>query len=91
LYLDLNYTPKLLDSVEEQITLLDHILVLRILAIRTIGLDDSTDLVNDRVYSSSRDILAQITTQLNDSFTYLSMNSSDTPKLLAIDAMVKLE
>jgi hypothetical protein len=39
-------TGELLDSVEKQIALLDHVLVLRILEVRPVGLDDATKLVD---------------------------------------------
>ena len=37
---------KLLDPIEEQVALLDHVLILRILEIGTVGLDDAPKFVN---------------------------------------------
>ena len=53
--LDVNHTSKFLDSIQQKIALLDCFLVLCILGIRSVRLDDSADLVNHGIDSSSGD------------------------------------
>jgi hypothetical protein len=53
--LNIDDSREFLNAVQENVALLDDILVLGILAIWAIGLNDSADLVNDGIDSSSRD------------------------------------
>ena len=55
LFLYVDDATEFLDPVEEQISLLDGVLILLVLAVGSIRLHDSVDFVDFRVESTSRD------------------------------------
>jgi hypothetical protein len=51
-FLYIDDSTKLLNSVQQNVSLLDDGLILRVLSIWSVGLDDAIDLVNNTVQSS---------------------------------------
>lgn len=94
--LQVDDTRQLLNAIEQVIALLDDGLVLRVLSVRTIGLNHAADLVDFAIQTTSSDEAGQFSArevsigsegQCGDKvpLTYVSRNSAVTEKRLAID------
>lgn len=59
-FLHVDDTAQLLDTVQQDIALLDGLLVLSVLCVGSVGLDNAVHLVNNAVQTASRDELGQI-------------------------------
>lgn len=60
IFLHVDDTAQLLDTVQQDIALLDGLLVLSVLCIGSVSLDNAVHLVNNAVQTTSRDELGQI-------------------------------
>lgn len=59
-FLHVDNTAQLLDTVQQDVALLDGLLVLSVLCVGSVGLDNAIHLVNNAVQAASRDELGQI-------------------------------
>lgn len=78
-HLDVDDTAQLLDTVQENVSLLDSLLVLCVLCIGSVSLHNSIDLVDHTVQTSSRDELGKIPIKIVTKYVHVSLGTFKDP------------